>query len=123
MTYKSLFLVVFSLLFMCTPSFAGIPIAQDKTETISNRKKKVTKKTEKKLEDKNPNINGMLSFIFGLSGLLLFPPLGAAAVILGIISLNKKEPETWMPIVGIVLGSLAVLLTIAVLLFFLLVLG
>lgn len=69
------------------------------------------------------NTLGLLSFIFGIGGLLalmlgplavLSPLLGIAALILGAISLNNPY-EQWMSITGFILGILNILIWLIVL--------
>jgi hypothetical protein len=68
---------------------------------------------------KNPSINGLLSMIFGIGSIVLFPPLAIPGLILGIIALNKREPKEWMGIVGVSTSGLVLLLAIlAIILFF-----
>lgn len=123
MTYKSLSLLVFSLFFFAAPSLAAIPIPPDSVhQGPSKLEQRIVKKLEKVARDKDPNINGLLSFIFALASFFL-PLFAIPAIIFGIISLNKKEPRIWMPIVGLVLGSLFILAFIAILVFALIILA
>lgn len=131
MPYKSVILIVFSVLFFTAPSYAAIPLDQSPEQKEDKLGQKLMKKIEKKWVKKlapdekprNENINGLLSLIFGAASLVLFPPLAIPAVILGIISLNKKEPAQWMAIVGLITGSLLLLIAIALLVIFLIVLA
>lgn len=126
MSYKTPILLLFSFLFFSAASFAAIPLEQvpvQKEDTASQKiikkiEQKIAKKFAKDRDSKNPNINGLLSFIFGIGTFVIFPPLAVPAVILGIISLSKGEPNQWMPIVGLITGGLMLLLLIAVLVFF-----
>jgi len=120
MSYKSFLLLFFTLIFSTPQIYAGIPIQPTKTAQARTLKKVKRNKPRKKERAKNPNINGLLSFIFGIAG-LFFPLFSIPALILGIISLNKREPKKWMGITGVVLGGLVFLISLAVILFFLLV--
>lgn len=59
------------------------------------------------------DILALLSLIFGAAGLILFGSIGwligIAGFILGIIALKKKTPNRTMAILGLIFGSIAVL--------------
>ena len=64
-------------------------------------------------QEKALNICGLLSFIFSLVGLIIFGlPLGIAALVLGIIGINKFDSEKqkckWMAITGTAVGAVDV---------------
>lgn len=122
MSYKSIVILFFSIFFMIMPTYAAIPILPEKPNHVQKVRKhfSIFKKWPKK---DNPNKNGLLSLIFGVSSILLFPPLAIPAIILGAISLSKKEPETIMPIIGLITGGLVILATIFLLVIFLIVLA
>ncbi len=129
-----LFLIIalISLTSNLNQSKAAIPLKkteivvqeESKQETSFNKKQelkteKFSKKLNKLFKDDPPikkNINGLLSFIFGLSSVVLSIVTGIGilfgipAIILGIISLKKKEKDSWMAIVGIATGGLALLI-------------
>jgi|GEM_PF-3166488 len=122
MPYKFLLFVFFSFYFSTASLTAAIPF-QPKTaihQVIVEKKEKKAKKVRPKERTRNANRNGLLSLIFGISSVIIFPPLAIPAIVLGIIALSKKEPSKVMPIIGIVLGGL-VLLAFILLLYFLLI--
>jgi hypothetical protein len=124
MSYKFLLLVFFSFYFSLSPAVAAIPVqpAAPAHETLVEKKKKKAKKVRPKERTRNGNRNGLLSLIFGICGLIIFPPLAIPAIVLGIIALSKKEPNKVMPILGIVFGGLVVLAVILILYFLLILL-
>ena len=70
--------------------------------------------------NKQNNKKALASFILALVGLIIAGiPCGIAAIVTGSMALSKFNPDTeknkWMAIVGIVLGAIDIILTIAVL--------
>ncbi len=115
MPYKLFLLGFFLIAFIAPPSYAAIPIAQDEVVTVVQKKN--PERPRKRSKKRVPNINGLLSFIFGITGIALFPLFAIPAIILGIISLTNKEPRQWMAITGIVIGGITFIVSIVVLAF------
>ena len=82
-------------------------------ENEVKQEENVNTNTTTSKEDKKLNICALLSFIFSLVGLLILGLLlGIAAVVLGIIGINKFDPDTqkckWMAITGTAVGAVDV---------------
>ncbi len=132
MSHKALLLIIFSFFIHSTSGLAAIPIqAPQAGEQLTVHHSLIKKKSilnkkkldgEAKPKKRHESINGLLSIIFGGASLIFFPPLAIPAVILGIISLTKKEPNSWMAITGVTIGSLWILFAIFLLVLFLIVL-
>ena len=126
MSYKLLFAVFMILLMTPMASDAALPISENKrvTKKLAHKTKerKIARLLKRIPESKNPNRNANLAFAFGL-GSLFFAPLAIPALILGIISLTKKEPNKGFAIVGVVAGGLIILALFLWIMFLLLVLA
>ncbi len=109
-------LLLACLFFLMTSSsahvMASIPIeaknASKITKTILGEKDKRSK-SKKVKSTKASN-----ALLFGILGMVLFPPLGILAIIYGSLSITNHEPEQKLAVWGLVLGGLATLYTLAI---------
>ncbi|MBR1477896.1 MAG: zinc-ribbon domain-containing protein [Lachnospiraceae bacterium] len=107
----------------CPKCGAMISMGSGATKTNSNNQNDNTV-TVTDNGPQNQSIFGIISMVLGIVGLCLFCvwfiglPLGIAALVLGLIGVKKGgEYKTGMAVAGIIMGSLALVISAAMLIF------
>lgn len=106
--------IVFSVALALIIAFFAVFLYEGDSRKKEKEKKEIKKKQENKIMlQGEQRIGGwaLSSLIFGILSLFLLPFVHAAAIICGVIGLKKKQNKTFS-VVGIVIGSIVLILVI-----------